>query len=229
VSGLNGGGNDGYTAGQPVASGGNAGDRAALTTVVNNGLRGQQGSDDLSIELGGLSPGIYSVQYLWAVDGPTDRSFLLTAESGIQLGTVTRTFDNPRNYLIRETVAVSDGTLNLTLAQGPIPDDRRLISGLMVSFVDPEASVEPAITAFDYDRVTGAAELRLEGNSNASLVLVDSDDLDFNNSTPIAPISATTGSVSLGQRITLSSTGRATVQFNLDPSKPANFVRAETP
>ena len=141
VAGLLSNGASGFTAGQAITSGGTGADQTNLTAIVNSVLNGSQGGSpgsDITLNLSGLSSGTYNIQYIWAHSGATDRSFRMDAE-GVQLGSINRTSSTAFNYLIAEQVSVTDGTLNINLADGGFGDERRTLSALIVNQI-PEPS-----------------------------------------------------------------------------------------
>ncbi|MCH7224669.1 Ig-like domain-containing protein [Haloferula sp. A504] len=144
------GASSGFTTGQTISSGGTTTqDETNLTTIVTTNLNGKQGvspSGDLTLDLDGLASGTYFVQYFFSINGGTDRYFNLTAEGTTTIGEVARTSGTTFNYLISGNVEVTDGTLNLRVESGPASDNRRLISGLLVSTT---GSLPPVLVSED--------------------------------------------------------------------------------
>ncbi len=142
VGGLNSGGNSGNVGGLSITSGGTATDQTNLTAIVTNFLNGQQGtnaSNDLTLDISGLASNTYKVQYIWSVGGGSTREFIVNAE-GAALGTFSTSVNGPN--LLTEQIAVTDGTLNIRVTEGPneaTTDERRMLTALIISTV-PEPS-----------------------------------------------------------------------------------------
>lgn len=60
---------------------------------------------------------------------------------GNTLGTIKHTSGTPFNDLIADEVAVTDGTPNFRPVAGPITENRRLISGLVINAVPEPGSL----------------------------------------------------------------------------------------
>lgn len=86
----------------------------------------------------------------------------------------------------------------------------------------------PTLTNFTYDRLTGDAQVNLQGNPSTAYILVEADDLDFNHpdQLPIPLIRTIVGTLD-ADHFTTDSNGQATVRFRLDTGKAATFLRAE--
>ena len=139
VGGLLSGGSSGGIGGATISSGGTGTDQTNLTAIVRNFLNGQQGTSDLTLDITGLASNTYKVQYIWSVGGGSTREFIVNAE-GSALGTFSTSSNGPN--LLTEQIAVTDGTLNIRVEEGSTGDNRRMLSGLIISTVP-----EPSTTA----------------------------------------------------------------------------------
>ena len=131
-----------------ISAGGTATDQANLSELLDWWNIGHGGDVDISIA--GLANGAYKIQFIVGVSGTRDNElFDITAGApGVSLGAFS---GGSANFLITGDVAVIGGTLTLRLTEGIVAggDNRRLISGLIISTITAAAPF--AITEIEYD------------------------------------------------------------------------------